>query len=242
LEIQGPLMHVPPPEVHLWTSRMIVGTNAKGIFHTDTFNGPGGPPPVWRTYNGGLYSHNIRQLEPDLFGLQYRHYCRAGDGPDRILYKRVPPVSPAWVPILTVPQAEALTATTGGTLGWVKTNINHPASIFVLYHGATNGNQGFLLRSPDYGATWTANEINPWSSRGWPVNLDIGISAGLSPYGAGAVFYCIQSRGAAFYETFIMRSLDYGHTWSRQARTGNHNLAPLCYVNPTDQSILYTGG
>ncbi|GAI76469.1 unnamed protein product, partial [marine sediment metagenome] len=41
LEIQGPLMHVPPPEVHLWTSRMYVGTKEKGIFYTDSFTGPG---------------------------------------------------------------------------------------------------------------------------------------------------------------------------------------------------------
>ncbi|GAI74290.1 unnamed protein product, partial [marine sediment metagenome] len=56
-----------------------------------------------------------------------------------ILYQRVPPLKPGWFPILTTPQAEALTDTTDGRIVWVKTNINHPGSIFVLYYGDTNG-------------------------------------------------------------------------------------------------------
>ncbi|GAI51715.1 unnamed protein product, partial [marine sediment metagenome] len=82
----------------------------------------------------------------------------------------------------------------------------------------------------------------PWGIRSWGINLDIGISAGLSPHGPGAVFYCMRSTGAAFYETYIMRSFDHGHTWELVARTGAWNEAPLVYVDPTDQSIVYTAG
>ncbi|GAH30601.1 unnamed protein product, partial [marine sediment metagenome] len=183
LEIQGPLMHVPPPEVHLWTSKMIVGTNQKGIFYTWSFTGPGGDHPVWKTYNGGLYSLDIWQLCPDPLGVEYRHYCIAGVGTNRILYKRVPPIAPGWFPILTAAQACTLTGTTGGTLRWITTNVNHPSYLYVLFTGTIDHLQAFLLRSPDYGATWTAHDISVGVYLYSTGNLSIGILQGSSPHG-----------------------------------------------------------
>jgi len=241
LEIQGPLMHVPPPEIHLWSEKVIVGTNDKGIFSTNTFSGPGGPPPVWRTINGGLYSLQIRQLHADPLGLQYRQYCIAGPTETITLYQRVPPVSPAWIPILTMPQARALTGSTGGRIRWVTTNINRPAYLYVAYSGDVAGdNNVWLLRSPNYGATWTAHPI--YSGNAYNTGcIKCGILRGSSPHPQGNVVYCTVNHYVGG-RSYIYRSFDNGDSWSNGGYTGlmiaRHNIE----VDPTDHSIVYMGG
>ncbi len=241
LEIQGPLMHVPPPEIHLWTEKMYVGTNFKGVFYTDSFSGPGGPPPVWRPSNGGLYSLHIWQLEPDPLGVQYRHYALAGDPGERILYHRVPPVSPAWLPLLTGPQSRALSGLSGGTMWWLATNINHPGYLYLLVSGFVNGqNCARLLRSPDYGATWTKSDIHDGFVYGVG-NLSTGILQGSSPHPAGDVIYATVNHEWGG-RSYIHRSYDNAETFTQGGYTGLMLHPCRCLVDPTDQSIVYMGG
>ncbi|MBA7639360.1 hypothetical protein ES703_47018 [subsurface metagenome] len=241
LEIQGPLMHVPPPEIHLWSEKVIVGTQEKGIFYTDTFSGPGGPPPVWQTLNGGLYSLKIWQLARDPLGIQHRQYCLAGEAADRTLYQRIPPSAPGWTRILTAADGEALTSTTTGRLLWVTTNVNHPAYLYVLFRGFTTQHTAWLLRSPDYGATWTAHPIylGTWFYQAG--NLSIGIVQGASPHDPGNVIYATVNHFAGG-RSYIYRSFDNGTTWTAGDFTDIMLEPCRCLVDPTDQAIVYMGG
>lgn len=237
---QSALFHVPPAELHAWTTKAYVGTHLKGIYYTHSFTGPGGTHPTWSRHNHGLHSLNIWQLEPDPLGVQYRHYCLAGHLGDRILYQRTPAISPTWLPLLTNAQACTLTGSASGELCWVATNINHPAHLYVLFNSALTTNGTWCLRSLDYGATWAAFQIYADIFNYHAGNIMAGITQGTSPHPTGDVLYAALATGA-LGGTDIYLSTDDGATWAWQADPGSGLQTVRCLVDPTDQSIVYSG-
>lgn len=240
LEIQGPLIHIPPPEVHLWATKVYVGTQLKGLFYTDTFTGPGGADPVWHTRNLGLDSLKIWQLEPDPLGPAIRFYCIAGDPDDRKVYKREPPLAEEWFPILTHAEAVALTGSTDGELCWVTTNTLFPGYIYVLFNSAITDNGTWCLRSIDYGLNWTAHQIYAGIQNYRAGNLSVGLAQGDSPHDPGTVLYAALCTHVSAPATLWL-SLDHGQTWQARDYKGVGIQVPRCLVDPTDQSTVYLG-
>lgn len=239
-EIQGPLVHIPPPEVHLWTTRMYVGTQLKGLFYTDTFTGPGGADPVWRTRNTGLHSLQIYQLEPDRGFPAYRFFAVVGPPGSRKVYIRVPPVAEEWVPILTNAEALTITGSASGVLWWVATNPWFAGHLYVLFNSALTNNGTWCIRSQDYGATWEAFQIYSGIQNYRAGNIMAGMSQGSSPYAPGTILYAALNTQVGA-RTGIYLSNDQGVSWALRDFKGMGALTPRCLVDPQDQGTVYIG-
>ncbi len=237
---QSPLIHVPPPEAHTWTTKAYVGTQLKGIYYTDSFTGPGGDHPTWTMANFGLHSTHIWQLEPDPLGLAYRLYALAGDPGDRILYERIPAFWPTWAPLLTDAQAIALTGSTTGTLCWIATNTYFPGYLYVMFNSGLGETGSWCLRSEDYGETWSAHVIYAGILNANAGNIMAGIAQGDSPHDPGTTLYAALNH-SILYPTLLYLSLTHGDSWQLKASQGIGQLVPRCLVDPTDQSTVYIG-
>jgi len=241
LEVQSPLMVSPPLIPRLWTTTAYVGTRSKGVFFTRNFTGPGGPQPTWKPLNAGLVSLHCWQLHADPLGVEHRQYAITGESPARILYRRFPYTSYAWQNILSTPAAEAITGGSNGCLRWVASSINRPAYLYVLFTCDFPPTAAFLLRSPDYGDSWTAHPIYAEGDIYEGGNLEIGILQGTSPYPAGDLLYAVLHAYPEGY-SMVWRSFNNGATWTY----GDHNSLPYhvarLLVDPTDQSVSYLGG
>lgn len=237
---QSPLIHVWPPELHAWTTKMYVGTQLKGIYYTDSFTGPGGLHPTWTTLNEGLHSELIFQLEPDPFGPSYRMYALAGAPGDRTLYVRTPSLTPSWLELLTNAAALALTGSASGELRWVATNAYFPGYLYVLFNSALFDTGFWCIRSLDYGQTWTAHAIPHGLYNYAAGNISVGLSQGASPYAPGTVLYAALDRWTIDPATLWL-SIDHGQTWTMKDGKGVGLMTPRCLVDPTDQSTVYIG-
>lgn len=237
---QSPLIHVWPPQPYAWTTQAYVGTQLKGVYYTHSFTGPDGVHPMWSSHNTGLHSLKIWQLAPGPLGLNYRMYAIAGDPGDRILYRRSPPISDAWLPILTNAEAIALTGSTDGNLTWVETTIWHPAHLYVLFNSTLGDNGIWCLRSEDYGATWQAFPIFLGTINRTAGNISIGLLQGTSPYDPGHTIYAALCTHIGSMTT-IWLSTNHGETWTVKDGQGLGIVTPRCLVDPTDQSIVYVG-
>jgi len=240
MEHQGPLIHVPPFLLYTWTPRAYVGTKLKGIFHAPSFTGPLGPDPVWHTQNEGLHSLNIWQLEPDPMGLLFGIYALAGPSGNRTLYKRIPDISPEWIPRLTTAQCLALTGAASGEMCWVATNRTAIQQLYVLFSSALGDVGVWCIKSIDSGLTWNAYPIYTANLNYNAGNISVGFAQGTSPHPRGSVLYAVSCYGL-YWKLILSGSTDWGETWTTKAATSMQLTRYRCLVDPTDHSIVYTG-
>lgn len=240
LEIQGPLMRiqlwVEPPE---WADVFYVATKAKGIYKTTDFSGPGEPQPTWTPDNDGLDSLAIACLAPDPFDPYSRRYVLAG-GDVYLMENHLVPWPAVATKILTNAQAVALTGSTTGTIDWLACNPNHEDWIHAIFNSALTDNGIWFLRSPDRGDTWQTYQIyaGPWNRKAG--NIMAGILQGTSPYEAEHVWYAaLNTGGGGSFQIYL--STNNGFSWALRDTIGISIEQPRCLVDPTDQSIVYTG-
>jgi len=239
-EHQGPLIHVAPPELHHWTRRAYVGTKLTGIYYTDNFTGPLGDQPTWRAQNFGLHSLRIWQLEPDPQSLHFRIYALAGPSGNRILYYRVPGISPAWVPILSNTDCLVLTGAISGEMCWVATNRTAIQHLYVLFNSAMGDVGTWCLKSINMGRTWTAHQIYAATLTNSAGNISVGFAPGTSPHPRGSVLYARFCYGL-WWRHLLYLSTDWGDTWALVDSRSMQLTRVRCLVDPTDYSIVYIG-
>jgi len=240
LEIQGPLIHVPPPELHDWTPKAWVGTKLKGIFYTDTFTGPLAEQPTWSRQNQGLHSGRIWQLEPDPMGLTFGLWALVGTSGNRILYRRGPAWTPLWEPRLTNTDCVALTGAISGEMCWVATNRSAPQHVYVLFNSAIGDIGLWCIKSVDSGHTWNAFQVEPGILINYAGNISVGVLQGTSPYPPGSVLYTVVCWGL-WWALIPYLSTDWGETWAARDAISMQLTRFRCQVDPTDHSIVYTG-
>jgi len=240
LEIQGPLSHITLPPAISWANNLMVATKEKGIYITPNFSGPEGPHPTWTRHNQRLLSLNIIQLHGDLWQPAFRQFALVAVNGTSVLYKREPAAGDFWQWILTTDQALALTGAPGGDIQWVTTNLNRPGFIYVYFQSSIYTVGNWLLRSPDYGASWTAFWMNMPAWTNAVGNIVTGRAQGTSEHSAGNVLYATQC-GGAITRSRLYASTDHGATWNLGDEVTSNVASPRCQVDPTDQSIVYMG-
>lgn len=240
LEIQGPLIHVPPPQTFLWASKLYVGTHLKGVYYTDTFTGPGGDHPTWTQINTGLHSLKVTQLEPDPLAPEFRQYCISGDPLTRRLYVRDPAISTAWTTLLTDAQAQTLAGSPSGSMTWISTNYFFPGHLYLLFNSGFGQTGTWCLRSTDYGTTWTAHQIYNGALNYSSGNIMPSLAQGSSPYDPGTVLYA-STNSYLLARTCLWRSLNHGQSWTLIVRTGAGILTPRHLVDPVEPLMPYFG-
>lgn len=239
-QIQGPLQSVKLPLTEPWPWELYVATRQKGFFYTRTFTGPHADQPTWKTFNDGLHSLHIWQLEPDPLDPAACHFCIAGNEGNRTVYRRRPAVSPAWTPILTLAQARATTFADSGTFRWVAANSHFPGYLYVLFSSTVPAEGVWCIRSTDYGDSWMVFQIDVGLPDSRSGNIMAGLAQGTSPHAPGTVLYAAIST-TPIGPTEIWLSLDHGATWNIRCNLGAGTITPRCLVDPTNQAILYFG-
>lgn len=251
IEPTDPSPYVPPepppyePPPGGWAQEVYVGTETKGVFHTEDFvTVPGeiSGVPTWTAVNTGLSvaTDDLLGLTADPFDPENRQYALMEDG----IYRRVS--AAAWAQQLTHAAARTLClSATGGTFSpaGMSCNINREGLLAVIYNATgipgPNPWGSALLVSTDDGGTWARRGWidGPTSLGASTMSLQVGAYKGSSPYAAGTVWYCTGFAGAA---TRLYRSLDDGVTWTNiSTGIGNWNLD--CLVDPNDQSRVFVG-
>ncbi len=111
-------------------------------------------------------------------------------------------------------------------MGGIRQIVVHPSDTMTIFCAASNP---ALMRSSDYGATWTA-VLNDFGIDGESISLD--------PIHPDTMF------AGNFADGNIFRSLDRGLTWTLMGRTGpilgGANLCALA-IRPDSPNILYAG-
>lgn len=240
-ETQGPLqmidlLHAGPPGSYLYFASRYLG-----MFMTTTFSAIGDPQPVWVPDNDGLLSLEISQavLDPSI----PEHYRYVIAGPH--LYRMHNPVDfgPATATIiLSQPEAIALTGSPDGDILWIEPNRRHPGMLHVLFNSQYASNGFWHLRSLDYGAHWTAHQIDATPFNYIAGNIMAGFNKGTSPHGEGDVLYVplnVELGG----NPHVARSIDQGITWTTLGAPGRatETERPRLHVDPANQAVVYLG-
>lgn len=149
---------IEPPFVEPWPSKIFVGTFEKGVYYTETFDGPGTAQPTWTAINNGLTDLRIKQLALDPFNKTGRQYCITGSRIYTLtceLHRREG--SGNWTSILTQAQIESITGETNMTVSWIAVDPEVDGRLWVLGHVedmAPSSWGAVVLESNDYGTTW----------------------------------------------------------------------------------------
>lgn len=238
---QGPLIHVPPMPPGKAAYYVYFASRLKGIYRTLTFSGPGTLQPYWTPDNEGLLSLSIRQAVLDPFTPQRRRYLIAG-GHLYLHYNAIDFQPAIATTILTKPEALALTGSPDGNIVWVDPNAHHLGMLHVLWIAQTGSNGFWHLRSLDYGAHWTAHQINNEFYSYDAGNILSGIGKGTSPYPAGDVLYAAINFQLSS-KPHVARSIDQGATWTtlNTPDIARGDFLPRLYIDPSNQSVVYLG-
>lgn len=237
---QSALIHVPPPATLAWAPRMLVATKTKGIYYSRGFTGPQGDHPTWTRHNAGLLSLNIEQLHGDPWIPGTRQYVLIRVNGTRLLYRRNVPAEDYWRFILSDAQAATLTGSPGGRMRWLTTNWNRPGYLYVMFQSTIHTNGVWCLRSPDFGATWTAHNMHMPAGTPEAGNIVCGLAQGSSEYPAGDVIYACR-QGSAIVVSSMYVSYDNGTNWAFRDNIPSWSVRPRCHVDPANQKTVYFG-
>ena len=226
---QGPLSHFHLPTVAPWSTPVYVATKQKGVYYTALFVPPGPPQPTWTPINLGLHSLKIHQLagyKPNPTGTQY---LIAGDLETRRLYRRQPPISNAWVPILTDADITPLFPGKHPSMHWIATSTAQPNHLYLLLWFRAPRAPLEYLRSTNLGATWTRTLIDTTNRIYLHGNLV-----------AGHRIHCAVGDTLSNWQAFYT-STNYGTAWLRTLAPTTGPLGPRITVDPTDENTVYPG-
>lgn len=200
-----PIPFVPPVVVQEWPRVLYVATKSLGVYYTENFGGPDDAMPTWtkvsdKSPSGTLTACACLAISGDG---QYQFVIDDRTGSSGTLYRRT---TGLWYAVLTSAQAQAVLGTTNPcALNWVTVD---GANLYVMVDanriGAGNGVH--LLKSVDYGDTWTDHAIiSPWAYTGGnliivsgdglaAVNLATTPSGGYLSYSTGLAYWVLSDR------------------------------------------------
>ncbi len=211
---------LPLPEPLGWPTTLYVFTREGGVYYTDSFTPPESvTQPVWAAVNTGLEDLRLLRGGVDAADPALYQYALGYDASgDQCVYRRVSGGS--WTKSLTRAMVLALT---GGDKEPAEfcANATQAGQLAALAHT-------HLLRSTDYGATWSATALTYTNAYGY-----------LNLYAAGnALLYALG--GSGYYQ---IRSQDGGGSWARaSSKAGAPTLPAFSPVLPTATYAAQTPG
>ncbi len=240
-EIQGPLMHVELLRAETWSHHAYFASRSKGMFKTRDNLAPGAPQPTWIPDNAGLPFLDIAQACPDPWDPYHRRFILVHGDVYRMDNTFIDDPATATL-VLSWLDALNLTGSTDGLIHWIAGNRNYQGHFYVLFCSNYAGTGIWCLKTINYGASWTVHCVESDIRVYTAGNIMAGDAQGESPYAPGDVLYAtiIYGPGGNFR---VRRSFDEGESWAPTPAptVGVSIWRPRLYVDPSDQSTLYTG-
>jgi len=237
-EIQGPLQWAVLPPILAWAFHVIAATRSKGIYESFNFTAPLGDHPTWQTINTGLDSLEVWQLCPDPWNPIEEHYAIAGPAASRTVYRRFTRDSDAWLPILTTPEACAITGSPSGEICWIASNPMWPDHYYVLFNSGLTTNGTWCLRTTTSGQFWDPVCIynGVFNYKAGNISATALPTPGELPDFVRLYAALCHDAGGKFQ---LYTSANNGQTWTLASTLGISVLTPRCQADPTHPDTVY---